>query len=88
VLARLATVCEDQGDHAGAADAARRLVGEDPLAEDAHRALILAYARAGKRAHALRQYLDCRRALVDGLGIEPARETTELQQLVLAGEPV
>jgi DNA-binding SARP family transcriptional activator len=88
VLARLAKVCDEQGDHAAAADGARRLVAEDPLDEDAQRALIRAYARAGKRAHALRQYLDCRRALVEGLGIEPAVETTQLQQSVLAGEPV
>jgi DNA-binding SARP family transcriptional activator len=88
VLARLAEVCEDEGDHAAAADAARRLVEEDALDEDAQRLLIRSYARAGKRGHALRQYLDCRRALVDGLGIEPARETAELQHRVLAGDPV
>lgn len=88
VLARLATTCTDHGDHAAAAEAARKLVGQDPLDEDAHGLLIRAYARAGRRAHALRQYLDCRRALVDGLGIEPSRETTELQQRVLAGERV
>jgi DNA-binding SARP family transcriptional activator len=88
LLARLARACTDQGDHAAAADAARKLVNQDPLDEDAHGLLIRAYARAGRRAHALRQYLDCRRALVDGLGIEPSRETTELQQRVLAGEPL
>jgi DNA-binding SARP family transcriptional activator len=88
VLRRLADACRDQGDHAAAADAARRLVEEDPLNEDAQRLLMCAYARAGRRGHALRQYLDCRAALVGGLGIEPARETTELQRRILAGEPM
>jgi DNA-binding SARP family transcriptional activator len=47
-----------------------------------------AYARSGRRGHALRQYLECRRALVDGLGIEPAEETSRLQARILAGESV
>ena len=49
---------------------------------------MVGYARAGRRGHALRQYLACRRALVDGLGIEPAQETAALQRLILAGEAV
>ena len=49
---------------------------------------MVAYARVGRRGEALRQYMTCRRALVDGLGIEPAEETTALQRRVLAGEPV
>jgi hypothetical protein len=36
----------------------------------------------------LRQFLDCRRALCEHLGIEPAAQTTELQRAILAGEPV
>jgi DNA-binding SARP family transcriptional activator len=75
-------------DHAGAADLARELVDIDPLNEGAHRALIVAYARAGRTGHALRQYLECRRALVEGLGIEPAEATSRLQARVLAGERV
>jgi hypothetical protein len=59
-----------------------------PLDEAAHRRLMLAYARAGRRGFALRQFLACRRALVDELGVEPAAETSELQRRILAGEPV
>jgi DNA-binding SARP family transcriptional activator len=47
-----------------------------------------AYARTGRRGHALRQYLECRRALVDTLGVEPAEETSRLQARILAGEPL
>ena len=71
-----------------AADVARRLVELDPVNEAAHRQLIVAYARAGKRGHALRQYLACRRALVEELGVEPGEETAALQRRVLAGEQV
>ena len=39
---------------------ARRFVELDPVNEAAHRQLIVAYARAGQRGHALRQFLACR----------------------------
>jgi DNA-binding SARP family transcriptional activator len=76
------------GDHLEAGDAARELVDLDPLNEGGHRALMTAFARSGRRGHALRQYLECRRALVDSLGVEPSEETSRLQSRVLAGEPV
>jgi len=88
VLAALAGARADAGDVAGAVDAARRWVELDPLDEAAHRQLMVAYVRAGRRGQALRQYLACRRALVDVLAIEPAAETTALQQRVLAGDPL
>lgn len=64
------------------------LVELDPLSEAAHRTLMIAFARSGRRGHALRQFLDCRRALVGELGVEPAEETADLQRAILAGEPV
>jgi ATP/maltotriose-dependent transcriptional regulator MalT/DNA-binding SARP family transcriptional activator len=75
-------------DWAGATDAAHELVQLDPLNEEGHRALMVAYARTGRRGHALRQYLACRRSLVDQLGVEPAEATSRLQARILAGEAV
>ena len=88
VLAALIEAHSGAGDLGAAADVARRLVDLDPVNEAAHRQLIVAYARAGQRGHALRQYLACRRALVAELGVEPGEETAALQRRVLAGEPV
>jgi DNA-binding SARP family transcriptional activator len=88
VLAALIDSHAAAGDLVAAADVARRLVDLDPVNEVAHRQLIAAYARAGQRGHALRQYLACRRALVAELGVEPGEETAALQRRVLAGEPV
>ena len=88
VLRALVAECERAGDRDGATLAAHRLVALDPLDESAHRHLMLAYARGGRRAHALRAFLDCRRSLVAQLGIEPAQETARLQARILAGEPV
>jgi DNA-binding SARP family transcriptional activator len=46
---------------------------------------MVAYARAGRRHRALRQFFDCRRALVEQLVVEPGAETARLQQRILAG---
>jgi len=88
VLTALIGLHERAGDHGAAADLARELVDLDPLNEGAHRALMVAYARAGRTGHALRQYLECRRALVEELGMEPADATSRLQARILAGESV
>ena len=47
-----------------------------------------AYARTGRTSHALRQFLECRHALVTALGVEPSAQTTAVQARILAGEPV
>ena len=88
VLTALIELYERAGEDARSADIARELVDLDPLDEHGHRALMTAYSRTGRRGHALRQFLECRRALVDALGLEPAQETARLQEQILAGEPV
>jgi DNA-binding SARP family transcriptional activator len=88
VMRALAEARAREADHAGAAAAAGFLVERDPLDEGMQRLLIASHARAGNRSRALRQYLACRRSLVDALGIEPAAETQELQRRVLAGASV
>jgi DNA-binding SARP family transcriptional activator len=49
--------------------------------------LILALYRAGRQAEALEAYQSSRRALVDGLGIEPSRALVELQAAILRQDP-
>jgi len=88
VLSALAELHARAGEHAAAAEVSAELVRLDPLNEGGHRALMTAYARAGRTGHALRQYLECRRALVEELGVEPAEETSRLQARILAGEAV
>ncbi len=85
VLGALADARSRAGDHTAAARAARTLVDLDPLNESAQRLLMGAYAAAGRRGAALRQFLECRRALVEQLGIEPDAETLALQRRILAG---
>jgi ATP/maltotriose-dependent transcriptional regulator MalT/DNA-binding SARP family transcriptional activator len=87
-LVALADEHRAAGDELAVAAVGRRLVALDPLDEGAHRMLITAHARTGRRSLALRQYLECRRLLVEGLGLEPDDDTTGLQRRVLAGMAV
>ena len=61
----------------------RLLLAMEPEREGWHRALMRVYARAGERGLALRQFEACRRALREGLGVEPSRETRDLHAELL-----
>jgi ATP/maltotriose-dependent transcriptional regulator MalT/DNA-binding SARP family transcriptional activator len=88
VLSALVEGYAAAGEHHDAIRSARALLEVDPGNERAHRQLMVAYARTGRTSYALRQYLECRRALVGELGVEPSAETSSLQARILAGEPV
>lgn len=85
VLARLMAAQEARGEHEAALAAAQRLLEQDPLAEDAHRAAMRAYCRLGQRHAALAQYARCQQMLRAELGIEPAAETLALRQAIVEG---
>ncbi len=61
-----------------AIETGRRLVGLDPLREDAHRTLMRIYQRSGRRADALKQYQQCVETLRRELNVEPEPTTTRL----------
>ena len=88
VLSALVETYDAAGDHHDAIRAAAHLLELDPLNERGHQRLMVAYARTGQKSQALRQFLECRRALISDLGVEPSAETSELQARILAGEPV
>src|SRR6201997_874624 len=78
VLHRLTLQQDAAGDHDAAIQSARRLVTLDPLSEFGQRALMRAYARAGRRGEALRQYKSCAETLKRELGVAPDAETQAL----------
>lgn len=57
---------------------AERLVGLDPCAEQAHRALIRIFHNRCKTNEAVRQFLTCQEALKRELGVEPEEATRAL----------
>ena len=60
-------------------------MGISPANEDAHRALMRAYALSGSRDGAVRQYQACREALRRELDVEPSAETDALYREIAAG---
>jgi DNA-binding SARP family transcriptional activator len=56
----------------------KRALRIDPLREQIHRGLIQSLLSAGRRAEALRQYVECAQILDRELGIEPLPETQRL----------
>lgn len=75
VLHRLSEKQSAAGEHEAAIQSGRRLVMLDPLSEFGQRALIRAYAQAGRRGEALRQYKSCAETLKRELGVAPDVET-------------
>jgi DNA-binding SARP family transcriptional activator len=63
------------------------LVVEHPLREGLRRQLMLALYRSGRQAEALAAYKATRRALVEGLGIEPTPALQELELAILRQDP-
>ena len=82
-LARLMIGHEREGEHQVSLATALRLLGRDPLREDAHRLAMRAYCRLGQRNAALEQYHRCREVVLEELGAEPMVETSELYQAIL-----
>src|SRR4051794_8980721 len=78
LLERMAAEAESAGDLPGALTRTRARVALDPLAEDAHRALIVRLTRSGDRAGALAAYGRLRERLRRELGLSASQETREL----------
>src|SRR5215471_10984888 len=78
ILQRLTAAQDAAGEADAAIQSGRRLVALDPLSEFGQRALMRAYARAGRRGEALRQYKNCAETLKRELGVAPDAETQAL----------
>ena len=66
---------------------ARQLAAAQPYRERRWELLMLALYRAGRQAEALDAYAECRRRLLDDLGLDPGTALRRMQQAVLAQDP-
>jgi DNA-binding SARP family transcriptional activator len=83
ILLRLIAALGVTGEHGAAIQSGCRLVALDPLSEFAQRALIRAFALAGRPSEALRQYKSCAETLERELGVAPDAETQTLAETIL-----
>ena len=75
---RLAEGLSAEGREEDAIEMWRRRLDFDPACEPAHRSLMQALFRLGRRSDALRQYQKCKKTLDRELGVEPSPETEDL----------
>jgi DNA-binding SARP family transcriptional activator/TolB-like protein len=88
ILQRLTAAQDAAGESDAAILSGRRLVALDPLSEFGQRALMRAYAHAGRRGEALRQYKSCAETLKRELGVAPDAETQALaHEMARSGSP-
>lgn len=85
LIARLARLYETAGQLQSSIEQHRRLLGFDPINEEAHRNLMRLYAASGSRHQALQQYQHCRDALRKELDAEPEATTRMLYEQIVAG---
>ncbi len=74
----------DAGDEEGARLAAERLIGRDPLREEAHEVLIAVHGQTGTRSQVVRQYRRLCDVLARELAEAPLPETDATYRVALA----
>ena len=82
-LAKLLALYSREGKLDVAVRTASRLLTLDPLQETVHRALMMLFARQGRREAALKQYQTCVGLLERELGMEPEEETKQVYEDIL-----
>lgn len=71
------------GDFAAAHHAAVRLLGRDPIREEAHAVLIELYGLSGSRSQVARQYRRLQSILAAELNVEPLKETQDTYEVAI-----
>lgn len=74
-----------QNNHQASIEILKKLIAEDATDEYVHRLLMRFYAETGSKYQALKQFEQCRAALLT-LGINPEQETVQLEQIIKRGE--
>jgi predicted ATPase/DNA-binding SARP family transcriptional activator len=84
----LADALIEAGDLPAALSLAGRLVKEDPLREHRWWQLVVALARSGRQADALRACRQATRTIVDRTGLDPGPELRRLEMAILVQDPL
>ena len=82
----LAALDLEAGESLASISQVEQILLADPTIEEAHRALMRAYAAAGQRDRALKQFDACRQALLEDLHSDPTPETIALLEIIQNAE--
>lgn len=82
---KIAELYATQKKHQASIEILKKLIAEDATDEYVHRLLMRFYAETGSKYQALKQFEQCRAALLT-LGISPEQETIQLEQIIKRGE--
>lgn len=85
-MLRAAEITHAKGSAQDALSLLRRAMQHDPWREDLYQAALRMQIDAGQRSAAIETYMLCRQRLVEDLGIDPSRETSQLYEQVLGME--
>lgn len=83
MLEKLMEYEETHHNYEAALRSGRRILDFDPSNEGAHQRLMHLYYALGKRVEALKQYRQCKTALLEDLGALPSKSTQLLYQRIL-----
>jgi DNA-binding SARP family transcriptional activator len=87
-LCLLADYFESCSDYEKAQQYVWQQIELEPWQEEAHRQLMRLLLLTGRRSEAMSRYEICRKLLLDGLGVEPSKETRLLYENIRDGLPI
>ncbi len=87
-LCLLADYYESCGDYEKAQQYVWRQVELEPWQEEAHQQLMRLLVLSGRRSEAMNRYEICRNLLLDGLGVEPSKDTRLLYERIRDDLPI
>lgn len=83
VLLRLASIKMEERSYENALEYCQQIFQVDPCQEDAHRIAMRVYAAMGNRALVIRQYEQCKQALMDEVDAPPSSQTQTLYKTLI-----
>jgi DNA-binding SARP family transcriptional activator len=88
ILDKLMVYCEAHGKYETGINYGMRILTFDCARERTHQSLIRLYYLSGDRTSALRQYMRCEKALLEELGVGPAKSTMNLYEIVKTDDKI
>ena len=85
-LSHLMRLYIEKEDYECAIDVGQRILQNDPLREEVHRALMMCYFSIGMYIEGARQFQRCQQLLLDEMGIAPMLETVQFYEKLVSAQ--